>query len=256
MEEIKERERHARSTLTHSLEKASTAEKLALFDMDGVLLDGRFIRALARETSREQALSEFLDAFDMKPAVRMRRIANVFKGVPKQIFERVAMQIPLMKGALDTVVSLRKSGYRVGIVTDSYQVVAEIVRRRVFADFSLAHMMRFQRGKATGRVTLCPAMIHPSGCPEHDHCKVNVLHHLTTRLNLPFENIMAIGDGENDTCMLRMAGTSFAFQPKTARVAESAQREIKRLSEITSNLFPSLHREISCFDSPVFTVGN
>lgn len=245
MEDVREKERADRYELPRFIERVSSAEKLALFDMDGVLLNGRFIHALARETSRENLLAEFLDNFGMKPAERMNRIANVFKGVPRALFDRVAMEIPLMKGARETIVALRKAGYRVGIVTDSYQVVAETVRRRVFADFSLAHLMRFKGGKATGRVTLCPAMIHPEGCTEHDHCKVNVLYHLANRLNLALENILAVGDGENDTCMLRKAGTSFAFQPKSRRVAEAAQRTVRSMSQIPGLLQSQLSRRFS-----------
>lgn len=64
-----------------------------------------------------------------------------------------------MPSAVDTVIALRKLGYQVGIVSDSFWVATEIIRRRVFADFSIAHLMKFRRGIATGSVTLSPAMI-------------------------------------------------------------------------------------------------
>jgi phosphoserine phosphatase len=38
------------------------------------------------------------------------------------------------------------------------------------------------------------------------------------------EQVLAVGDGENDICMLRDAGMSVAFQPKNARVRQAAQQ--------------------------------
>jgi HAD superfamily phosphoserine phosphatase-like hydrolase len=207
-------------------------EKIALFDMDGVLLNGRFVLSLAQETDKETDLAALLDNYAMPPRDRMDQIASVFTGIRKETFEKVAREIPLMPGAQETVVALKKAGYRVGIVTDSYHVAAEIVRRRVFADFSFSHFMRFKNGKASGKVNLCPAMIHPDGCQQHDHCKVNVIRHLMERFDLPVENILAVGDGENDVCMLKAAGNSIAFMPKSKRVRNAAKNRASRLQEI------------------------
>ena len=209
-----------------------STEKVALFDMDGVLLNGRFVLSLAQETNKETDLAALLDNYAMQPAERMRQIAAVFTGVRKETFEKVAREIPLMAGAQETIIALRKAGYRVGIITDSYNVAAETVRRRVFADFAFSHFMRFKNGKASGKVNLCPAMIHPDGCTAHDHCKVNVLHQLTERFGLDRGQIVAVGDGENDICMLKAAGYSIAFQPKNRRVKNAAKFHATRLSEI------------------------
>lgn len=221
--ETREAERLQGLTLNGFLERVSSHSKLALFDMDGVLLNGRFVLSLAAATNREAGLAALLDNFTIHPTDRTKRIATLFKGVSRETFERAAREIPLMPGAIETIVALRKAGYRVGVVTDSYHFAADIVRRRVFADFAFAHFMRFQNGRASGRINLCPAMIHPRGCTEHDHCKVNVLHHLRDRHHFDFSQILAVGDGENDICMLKAAGTSVAFQPKSARVQTAAK---------------------------------
>jgi glucosyl-3-phosphoglycerate synthase len=231
--ESRESERLRGLSLDGFLERIpGSPEKIALFDMDGVLLNGRFIVSLAQATNKESDLAALLDNYAMPPHERMRQIAAVFTGVRQDTFEAVAREIPLMPGAVDAIVALRKSGYRVGIVTDSYHFAAETVRRRVFADFAFAHFMRFKNAKASGRVQLCPAMIHPHGCPEHDHCKVNVLLHLMDRFQLPPENILAVGDGENDICMLRAAGRSVAFQGKNRRVRAAAKFRANSMSDL------------------------
>jgi phosphoserine phosphatase len=135
----------------------------------------------------------------------------------------MARQMPLTPGAVEAVVGLRKWGYRVGIVTDSFFVASEIVRRRVFADFSVAHLLRFRSGRATGQVPLSPAMVHPHGCAEHAICKVNVMRHITDFMGFKPQEILAVGDGENDVCMLKAAGLSFAFRPVSDAVRLAAK---------------------------------
>ncbi len=238
----REIERIARLTLTDSLGRVPVAEKIALFDMDGVLLNGRFIVSLARAADREDALAALLDNFSITPDARMRQIAAVLAGIRRETFERVARTIPLNPGAVETVVGLRKAGYRVGIVTDSYNSAAEIVRRRVFADFCFSHDMRFRHEKATGRVIPCPAMLHANGCKLHQHCKLNVLLHLIERLEISASEIVAVGDGENDICMLRAAGLSVAYRPKNRAVRAAASHTTLDLTAVLRLALPQHDR--------------
>src|SRR6185503_886392 len=147
MEEVLETERHNQN-LEKFFARTAGAQRIALFDMDGTLLNGRFIQALADRTGRAEALARYLDNASVTAELRTRAIGSLFASVERVVFEEVAREIPLMNGAVEAVVGLRKAGYCVGIVTDSYYLVAETVRRRVFADFAVGNLMRFRRGKA------------------------------------------------------------------------------------------------------------
>lgn len=233
MQEVIESERHHQATMEGFLAKTGAAQRVALFDMDGTLLNGRFIQELAVRTDRMRELEQYLDNAAMTHEARTQAIGSLFSGVDRGVFEETACQIPLMDGAVDTVVGLRKAGFCVGIVTDSFQIVAEIVRRRVFADFALGNLMRFKRGKATGLITFSPMMFHDNGCPEHRFCKANVVHHVVEKLGIAPENMLSVGDGLNDICMLRATGKSVAFQPKAAETALAAQQVLHSdLSEV------------------------
>lgn len=222
--EVQEVERHMCAELPLLLRKVAHADRLALIDMDDVLLSGRFVVELARRTHKFSALTHYLDHPTLSVESRIRFIASLFQGVPKETFIETAREIPLIPGAVEAVVGLRKLGYRVGIVTDSYFVASEIVRRRVFADFSVAHVLKFRHEKATGEVTLARAMMaHPRGCAEHRICKLNVLSHLMEQTRLTPSQLVAVGDSENDVCLLRAVPTSFAFQPKSKNVRSATQ---------------------------------
>lgn len=225
--EVQEVQRNTETELAIVLQKTGPTERLALFDMDGVLLSDRFIVRLAERAHKLRELSNFLDKQTFSADERTRRIAGLFAGIPKRVFEQTAREIPLIRGARDTVVGLRKAGFRVGIVTDSFRDVSEIVRRRVFADFSIAHLMKFCRGVATGEVTLSPAMAHPDGCPHHPHCKLNAMLHLIEKMGIGPEQVFAVGDGENDVCLLKAAGESVAYCPTSRKVRDAARHVVR-----------------------------
>ena len=215
VQEVEEAERLLQAEWPFVLGRLGQPEKIALFDMDGTLLKGRVVVNLAQRTGKTKELNALLDHGSLPPQERTRKIAALFTGVPKAIFHDAAMSMPLMPGAAETVIALRKAGYRVGIVSDSFRVATEIVRRRVFADFSLAHMNHFHKGAATGEVTLSNAMMHEAGCKLHGMCKMNVLLHVCKHLGLSQDCVIAVGDSDPDACMLRAAGLGIAFQPKT-----------------------------------------
>lgn len=225
--EVEEIERHTQAELSVVLQKIGSVDRIALLEMDGVLVQGRFIAHLAQRTNKVRELAPLLESPDLSAEERTLQIGRLFEGVQAETFKQTALALPLAPGAADVVVSLRKKGYRVGIVTESFYISSEIVRRRVFADFSVANRMRFRQGKASGNVILSPAMVHPSGCPVHPRCKLNVMLHLCDSMNVPASRVLAIGDGEGDLCLLRGAGASIAFGPKTEEASRAAQHTIR-----------------------------
>lgn len=224
--EMQEAERQVKAHQLPAASCASEGQRFALFDMDGVLLDGRFVVELAARIGAERELARYLDCRNLRDGERSRAIAALFTGVHWDVFEETARSMPLMAGAVQTVVALRRAGYRVGIVTDSFHVAAETIRRRVFADFVVSHLMRFRNRTATGDLTPSPLMVDPEGCREHDYCKSNVIRHLEQVAGLVPEHTLAVGDGENDVCMLRRVGISVAFRPKSPLVAQAARHTV------------------------------
>ncbi|MGI5939707.1 MAG: glycosyltransferase [Thermoleophilia bacterium] len=218
----RESEQRTNASLVPSASHIHEHRRFALLGMDGVLLDGRFIIELAERIGAQSELALILGSKLLREVERTRAIASLFKGVFWEVFEETARSMPLMEGAVDTVVTLRKAGYRVGVISGSFHVAAEIIRRRVFADFSVAHVMHFRNHTATGDLTLSPLMLDTNGCSEHDCCKSNVIRQLQVTAGLLPKSTLAVGDGINDICMLREAGISVAFRPKSDLVKNAA----------------------------------
>jgi glucosyl-3-phosphoglycerate synthase len=246
--QVAEVDRRRQAELAAVLDKIGEPERIALVDMDGTLLKDRFVVELAKRVEKLKDLLQFLDHPTMDAVARTLAIAKLFAKTPLSVFHETAQSLTLTPGAEDMVVGLRKAGYRVGIVTDSYHFAADIVRRRVFADFTVAHVMKHQDGAATGELVLSPFMLHRRGCTQHRYCKANVLQNLSERTGVPALDFVAIGDGLNDLCMLKMAGTSFAVNTQVEDVRRAAHH---RIEGDLAQILPILAGEIYPMNSMV-----
>jgi len=229
-----ETQRQAASALEYILTRRRGRQRLLLLDMDGTLTTTRFAVELARATGQEAALAELLDRPLDDAATRSERIAALFRFVHRQQFERVARAAPIRPGAIEFINRMRRAGFMVGVVSDSYFIAAEIVRRRVFADFGLAHPMHFDADVCSGQLRLNPAFL-PAVEGEGDPvCKSHVLRRFRADENgPPLLECWAIGDNLNDLAMLRLADRGFAIEPKADALREDpAIRVVSSFEEL------------------------
>lgn len=212
-----ENQRQASASLDYILTRRRGRQRLLLLDMDGTITTTRFAVELARASGQEQALSQLLDSPADDTAARSDRIAGLFRFVHKQQFERVARAAPIRPGVIEFVNRMRRAGFMVGVLSDSYFIAADILRRRVFADFALAHTMQFDGDVCSGQVKINPAfmpMREGDGTPV---CKSHVLRRFRAEAgDQPLLECWAVGDNLNDLNLLRLADQGFAIEPKAA----------------------------------------
>lgn len=210
-----ESQRQATATLDYILTRRRSRTRVILLDMDGTVTTERYVVELGKATGLSDALSKMLDSHD-DAVTRSERIAQVFKFIHQQQFERVAHAIPIRPDVIACVNRLRRAGFMVGLVSDSYFVAAEIIRRRIFADFALAHTIRFDGEVCSGALRLNEAFIARDGEPGPAICKSNVVRRLREDAREPpIAEIWALGDNLNDLAMLRAADRSFTIDPKS-----------------------------------------
>ena len=218
-----ETQRQATAGLNYILTRRRGRQRVLLLDMDGTVTDTRFAVEIARASGREDVLMKLLDGHGGDDATRSARIAALFRFVHKQDFERVARSMPLRPGAIEFVNRMRRAGFMVGLLSDSYFVAADIVRKRLFADFALAHMLQFDNEVCTGQLRLNPAFMpipdHP-GTDAPALCKSHVLHRMRADVGTPGGlTCWVVGDNINDLGLLQAAERAFAMAPKSPRLA-------------------------------------
>lgn len=228
-----ETQRQAAASLDYILSRRRGRTKLLLLDMDGTISPERFVVQLARATGLEAELWKLLDNPASDAGTRSERIAQLFRFVHKQQFEKVAHALPLRPGMIEWVNAMRRAGFMVGVVSDSWFVAAETVRRRVFADFALAHTMQFDGEVSSGSVHLNPAFM-PEGNASTTLCKSHVLRRFRHDPNEPrVQEVWAMGDNANDLEMLREADRAFVIEPKVPHlVRDSDATLVKSMEEL------------------------
>jgi phosphoserine phosphatase len=200
--------------------------KLATFDMDGTLIQGRLVFALA-------------DRFDLSDKVKAiqangttgheqtKAIAMLFAGVTKKDLEVAIQSIPVMKNCEQTISKLREKGYKIGIISDSYTITANSIADRLQLDFVAANELEIIDNRVTGEVNM-PLGWNKIGC----FCKISVckryhLEKFASKFRVPMKNTLAVGDTKSDICMIQRAGIGIAFMPKDAEIAKATDKIVQ-----------------------------
>ncbi len=206
-----ESQRQATATLDYILSRRRGRTRLVLLGMDGTITSQRYLVELARATGQQAALVKLLESgFDA--AVRDARIAALFKFVHRRQFEKVAQALSIRPGVIACVNRLRRAGFMVGVVGEGYFVAAEILRRRIFADFALTHLMLFEGDVCKGDVRPNEAFesLQPTGdtrpCAGHAVQRFRL-----DDTNPRVETIWAVGCLPDDLEMLRQADKPFVL---------------------------------------------
>jgi HAD superfamily phosphoserine phosphatase-like hydrolase len=139
--------------------------------------------------------------------------------------------IALVKDVAAVIKELHQREYVVGIITDSYDFVANHIRHKIGADFSLANELEFSNSVATGEVKIPSFFFHHtnSSCL-HTICKSNALDHILNKYEINHGNCIAMGDSENDICMVKKAGFGVAFRSKNEYLKQTADLLIQEES--------------------------
>jgi glucosyl-3-phosphoglycerate synthase len=203
-------------------EQLKDAKKMVVLDMDDTILKGRFVDTFANQFQMSDQLAEIRSRIT-DSTLRTKAIAKMFKGKNLGELMETVDSIEIIADAAEVVKELRKREYVVGIITDSYDFVANHIRHKIGADFSLANELEFSNSIATGEVKIPSFFFHheQSSCL-HTICKSNALDHILSKYEIKHGNCIAMGDSENDICMIKKAGFGIAFRSKNEYLKQTA----------------------------------
>lgn len=205
-------------------------EKMIIFDMDNTLLEGSFITTAAQEFN---FVDELIGIVTMhgNPYTRTKSIARLLKNRSFDEILEVVDKIKIIDDAPHVIRELKRKGYICGIISDSYDVVTNHLKNKLKMDFSIANELEFSRSIATGEVKVPSAFMknEHSRC-HHEFCKSNVLFQLAEKYGIDIKNIIAVGDSENDICLIKESGIGIAFRSQNNYLNIVADRIISEKS--------------------------
>ena len=236
MAEFREAERQLHAGLERKSQHHRDAKPLVLIAVDNVVLEGGLVRQLALHLGLHESLAE-IEALDSTDPVQLQRKAGIFAGVPIKQIEDTARLLPLRKGVVEAIKDLRRLGYRVALVGDLFYAALEIIRRRVYAHLCFAHIaQRHGKEGRTGDLMLMPEFMHPGGCELHEICSGNVVLHLREHYRMEDEQVIALGAGMRDSCLLQMSDRGFTLHAMHGEPQgehrESLGGRIERLADL------------------------
>ncbi len=219
IKEMYEVQRQAIASFEYVLTRQKNRTKLLLIDMDDTITEGRFVEALATATGVGEELSAIMEDHQLGDLERCQQITELFKFVHRSQFEKVAMSLPLKPDVIAFVNRMRREQFMVGVISNHYFVGTEIIRKRIFADFALAHVLQFQNDICTGKVSINEVFRSERDRLDLTLCKSHVLDLFRAKKSPPtFKEIWAIGDGVDDIKMLTLADRGFVIDPKSEEV--------------------------------------
>jgi phosphoserine phosphatase SerB len=205
-------------------------EKMIIFDMDNTLLEGSFITTAADEFKFRDELIKIVTEYN-NPYTRTKSIARLLKNKSFDEILEVVDKIKIIDDAAHVIRELKKKGYICGIISDSYDIVTNHLKNKLKMDFSIANELEFSKSVATGEVKVPSAFMRNehSKC-NHDFCKSNILFQLAEKYKIDIKNIIAVGDSENDICLIKESGIGIAFCSKNNYLNLVADRIITEKS--------------------------
>ena len=187
--------------------------KLAMFDMDGTLLDGKGIFVIAEKLGfYDDLLSYFKGKKDMPFYKKSIEIAQLCKGFKKEEFLDIFQNVPFQDNMYAIIQTLRKKNIKTAIATDSYLFLAEDLKKRLDIDFAFANNLIVKEGIITGEIEISnKSLISSLTGDTYSICKEQTLKNLCKDLEISVEESIAIGDGIVDIGMINTAGLGIAF---------------------------------------------
>ncbi len=189
---------------------AGRTKRLIVFDVDSTLVQGEVIEMLAARAGAEGAVAAITDAAmrgELDFAESLEQRVATLAGLPATVIDEVAAQLELMPGARTTIRTLRRLGYRCGVVSGGFRRIIEPLAEDLLLDYVAANELEIIDGVITGRV-VGPIVDRPG--------KAAALRDFAQKFDIPMEQTVAVGDGANDIDMLAAAGLGIAFNAKPA----------------------------------------
>ena len=203
------------------------AMRLVVMDVDSTLVSSEAIDLLAARAGSAAKVAEITAATmrgELDFAAALRERVALLAGLDAAVIDEVRAELRLAPGARTLIRTLRRLGYKCGIVSGGFTQFTDALAADLGLDYAAANTLEIKEGKLTGQVT--GSIIDRAG-------KATALRDFASRAGVPLSQTVAVGDGANDLDMIAAAGLGIAFNAKPAvRDAADASVSVPHLDAI------------------------
>ncbi|MBT8370974.1 MAG: phosphoserine phosphatase SerB [Deltaproteobacteria bacterium] len=193
-------------------------KRMICFDMDSTLVDMEGIDEMARKAGVHREVTRITDKamrgdFDFEESLRQR--VAMLRGLSLDDVVEIKNQMIVSQGAEALLTTLKWLGFKLGIVSGGFDIFADYLKDKFSLDFAFANCLEIKNGALTGKL---------DGDIVDAAQKARIVNQIACDMGIPLDQVVAIGDGANDSLMLSQAGLGIAYNAKKAldRVANVA----------------------------------
>ena len=184
------------------------AMRLIVMDVDSTLIQDEVIDLLAARAGCADEVAKITESAmrgDLDFAGSLRERAALLAGLDVTVLGEVRAGLRLTPGARTLIRTLKRLGYKCGIVSGGFTAVIEPLAASLGIDYVAANTLEVTGGKLTGRVL--EPIVDREG-------KTEALRRFARAAGVPLSQTVAVGDGANDLGMIAAAGLGVAFNAK------------------------------------------
>jgi phosphoserine phosphatase len=184
------------------------AMRLIVMDVDSTLITDEVIDVLAERAGCAKEVAKVTAAAmrgELDFTASLRERTALLAGLDESVLSSVRTQLRLTPGAETLIGTLKRLGYKCGLVSGGFSQVIDPLAASLGIDYVAANVLDIVNGKLTGRVH--DPVIDSDG-------KAAALRRFAADAGVPLSQTVAIGDGANDLGMLATAGLGVAFNAK------------------------------------------
>jgi phosphoserine phosphatase len=184
------------------------AMRLIVMDVDSTLIQDEVIDLLAERAGCAAEVAKVTESAmrgDLDFAASLRERVALLAGLDATVLDSVRASLRLTPGARTLIRTLKRLGYKCGIVSGGFTTVIQPLASDLGIDYVAANTLEVEGGKLTGRVL--EPIIDRDG-------KTEALRRFAAAAGVPLSQTVAVGDGANDLGMIGAAGLGVAFNAK------------------------------------------
>ena len=184
------------------------AMRLIVMDVDSTLIQDEVIDLLAARAGCAAEVAKVTEATmrgELDFAASLRERVALLAGLREEVLGDVRARLRLTAGARTLIRTLKRLGYRCGIVSGGFTQIIDPLAAELGIDYVAANVLDIAGGKLTGRLS-GPVIDRPG--------KADALRRFAAEAGVPLTQAVAVGDGANDLDMIAAAGLGIAFNAK------------------------------------------
>ena len=205
---------------------------LAIFDVEGVLYDAEYLPILAEKINKEQEIWDITKKgiqglINWEDGLQKR--VELLKGISYEACVEVAKSLPIMAGAKEACIALKKAGWKILAVSGGFTIMTDRLAKELNLDYVFSNELVFKDGKLDGVTIHVDSDKAKSAQVKIDEWKIKK------------DDNAVIVDGANDVKLFNICNLGIAFRAqdlvKDLATISLEEKDLTKIIPIINNHF-------------------